>query len=185
MDSFSASMATPVALGVEIAPSDSLTAIGLMVCRKLARAQALLLDLLSRGALPIADCTRNITRLQHLRQVRAPRNASLPQMFHRFRERITDCARSLVWLRTQPGEAMANASELLREQAERCAQLANSTTDQSLARIMRAFAEDYWARADRLERRANAASGRTAPPWAPSVGGRAQPVREKSPAERG
>ena len=48
---------------------------------------------------------------------------------------------------------MAKASELLREQAERCAQLANSATDESSARILRALAEDYWARADRLERR--------------------------------
>jgi len=48
---------------------------------------------------------------------------------------------------------MARASELLREQAKRCVQLANSATDQSLARNLRAWAEDYWARADRLERR--------------------------------
>ena len=48
---------------------------------------------------------------------------------------------------------MAKASELLREQAEQCAQLANSATDQSLARTLRALAEDYRALADRLERR--------------------------------
>ena len=48
---------------------------------------------------------------------------------------------------------MAKASELLREQAERCAKLANLASDQSLGRNLRALAEDYWARADRLERR--------------------------------
>jgi len=48
---------------------------------------------------------------------------------------------------------MAKASELLRGQAERCAQLANLANDQSLARNLRALAEDYWARADRLELR--------------------------------
>ena len=48
---------------------------------------------------------------------------------------------------------MAKASELLREQAELCERLADSATDQSLARTLRALAEDYWVRADRLERR--------------------------------
>jgi len=48
---------------------------------------------------------------------------------------------------------MVRATELLREQAERCAQLANLANDQSLARNLRALAEDYWARADRLELR--------------------------------
>ena len=49
------------------------------------------------------------------------------------------------------GAPMAKASELLRGQAERCAQLANLANDQSLARNLRAMAENNWARADPLE----------------------------------
>ena len=75
---------------------------------------------------------------------------------HKFPERATDCARSFWGTGHSRATAMAKASELLREQAERCAQLANSATDESSARILRALAEDYWARADRLERRENA-----------------------------
>ena len=45
-------------------------------------------------------------------------------------------------------------AEELREHAERCRRLAASATDQNVARILIGLADEYVARAERLERQA-------------------------------
>ena len=67
---------------------------------------------------------------------------------------------------------MAEADEL-REHAERCRRLAKTATDRNVARVLMDMAEEYLARAERLERRASA------PPKTPTASPEQQPVQQQ------
>jgi hypothetical protein len=67
---------------------------------------------------------------------------------------------------------MTEADEL-REHAERCRRLANSATDRNVARVLMDMAEEYLARAERLERRASV------PPRTPIAAPEQQPVQQQ------
>ena len=66
---------------------------------------------------------------------------------------------------------MTEAAEL-REHAQRCRRLALSATDRNFARILLGLADEYLARAERLERQA---AGSPAPPASPEQ----QPMQQQ------
>jgi hypothetical protein len=71
------------------------------------------------------------------------------------------------------GASVMTEADELREHAARCGRLANSATDRNVARVLMDLAEEYLAKAERLER------GASAPPKTPVAAPEQQPVQQQ------